>query len=408
MKRLILFVALFSPTLLLVTIMSFIMVQASTDAVYTVTTSADAGDGSLRQAILDANDNVGPDTIDFNLPPSTTIVLGGEQLPTIVDTLTIDGSTAVSLTISGDNQSRIFEIGPGANFTLTHVSLVRGFGALYINDSELNKSVVNIYNTHIVGNPNINWRSVYNNSYGIVTIQDSVIRDNHGGGIYNLYGAMTLENSIIENNSLPSGKGGGIYNHGGTLNLQNTVVQANYAEDGGGIYNIIGDVTISNSKIDNNAVKSNGRGGGIYAIRGVVTLNHSTVISNFGGANGGGISLGATLGDDGIINIEQSVIEQNSARVGGGISIEYGFAKINKSTISNNVAFASNGGGINNSYQLSIRNSTIYSNTAQYAGGGIISSGRPITLTNSTISGNSASYGGGIAFVSSGDLTLVK
>ena len=34
---------------------------------YTVTTTADTGPGSLRQAILDANANVGADTIAFNI-----------------------------------------------------------------------------------------------------------------------------------------------------------------------------------------------------------------------------------------------------------------------------------------------------------------------------------------------------
>ncbi len=36
-------------------------------ATYTVTVTTDAGPGSLRQAILDANANAGPDTIEFNI-----------------------------------------------------------------------------------------------------------------------------------------------------------------------------------------------------------------------------------------------------------------------------------------------------------------------------------------------------
>ncbi len=39
-------------------------------AVFTVTTTADSGTGSLRQAILDANANPGPHTIVFNIPDS--------------------------------------------------------------------------------------------------------------------------------------------------------------------------------------------------------------------------------------------------------------------------------------------------------------------------------------------------
>ena len=37
---------------------------------YTVTNTNDSGAGSLRQAIMDANTNVGADTIAFNIPGS--------------------------------------------------------------------------------------------------------------------------------------------------------------------------------------------------------------------------------------------------------------------------------------------------------------------------------------------------
>ena len=43
---------------------------AATAATYTVTTTADSGAGSLRQAILDANANAGADTIAFDIPGS--------------------------------------------------------------------------------------------------------------------------------------------------------------------------------------------------------------------------------------------------------------------------------------------------------------------------------------------------
>ena len=63
-------------------------------ATYTVTTTADSGPGSLRQAILDANANPGADTIAFSIAGSGvhTIAPAG-QLPTITDAVTIDGYT---------------------------------------------------------------------------------------------------------------------------------------------------------------------------------------------------------------------------------------------------------------------------------------------------------------------------
>jgi parallel beta-helix repeat protein len=72
-------------------------------AEYTVTTTADSGAGSLRQAILDANDNSGTDTIDFNIPTGSDpgcdagthlcTISPTSGLPTIAEAVTIDGTT---------------------------------------------------------------------------------------------------------------------------------------------------------------------------------------------------------------------------------------------------------------------------------------------------------------------------
>ncbi len=61
---------------------------------FTVTTTADSGAGSLRQAILDANANPGADTIAFNIVGSgvQTISLA-TALPNITDPVTLDGYT---------------------------------------------------------------------------------------------------------------------------------------------------------------------------------------------------------------------------------------------------------------------------------------------------------------------------
>ena len=61
---------------------------------FTVTNIADTGTGSLRQAITDANNHVGLDTIAFNIPGSGVhTITPATALPSIVDPLTIDGYT---------------------------------------------------------------------------------------------------------------------------------------------------------------------------------------------------------------------------------------------------------------------------------------------------------------------------
>ena len=63
-------------------------------SVMLVTDTNNAGPGSLRQAILDANANPGPDTIEFDIEPggAQTISLTS-PLPTVADAVTIDGTT---------------------------------------------------------------------------------------------------------------------------------------------------------------------------------------------------------------------------------------------------------------------------------------------------------------------------
>jgi hypothetical protein len=150
------------PLFFLAAFLSTLRTQASPASVFIVTNSNDIGAGSLRQAIIDANNSAGPDTIEFSLPANSTIVLGGSQLPTITDKLTIDGSTAVNLTISGNDQSRVFEIGSGTAVTLTYLEIISG--------TEMSGGGLNIDNSFVA------LENVY-------LLHNTVIFD--GGGIYN-------------------------------------------------------------------------------------------------------------------------------------------------------------------------------------------------------------------------------
>lgn len=59
---------------------------------FLVTTTADSGPGSLRQAILDANAHPGSDFITFNIPGGGVHTIApSSQLPIVTDTVTIDG-----------------------------------------------------------------------------------------------------------------------------------------------------------------------------------------------------------------------------------------------------------------------------------------------------------------------------
>lgn len=71
-----------------------IFVSPGLASTFTVTSTTDSGPGSLRQAILDANANLGADTISFNIPGTGVHTIGPVTvLPTITDSVVIDGYT---------------------------------------------------------------------------------------------------------------------------------------------------------------------------------------------------------------------------------------------------------------------------------------------------------------------------
>jgi parallel beta-helix repeat protein len=60
---------------------------------FTVTTFADSGAGSLRQAILDANSHPGAEIIDFQIGSGVQTIIPLSSLPTITGPVTIDATT---------------------------------------------------------------------------------------------------------------------------------------------------------------------------------------------------------------------------------------------------------------------------------------------------------------------------
>jgi formylglycine-generating enzyme required for sulfatase activity len=81
-------------------------------ATFTVTNANDAGAGSLRQAILDANTAPGADAITFSIS-SGTITLAS-SLPAITGAVTITGPGATGVTVNGANRYRVFAVDAGS------------------------------------------------------------------------------------------------------------------------------------------------------------------------------------------------------------------------------------------------------------------------------------------------------
>ena len=82
---------------------------------FTVINADDTGAGSLRQAITDANNHAGLDTIAFNIPGAGVhTITPASQLPSITSPVTLDGytqpGTSANTLATGDNAVLLIEI----------------------------------------------------------------------------------------------------------------------------------------------------------------------------------------------------------------------------------------------------------------------------------------------------------
>ena len=274
-----------------------------------VTSTADSGAGSLREAIALACPG---STITFASGVSTVTLTSGELA--INKNLTIQGPGANLLSVQrstagGTPNFRIFNIGSGLTVTLDRLTIANG----KVSNDSGNASGGGIYNTNsqlTITNSTLSGNSV-----------SSGAANGSGGGIYNYGGTLTVSNSTISGNSAggDGADGGGIYNTSfSRLTVTNSTLSGNavgggrYAQ-GGGIYNFNTTVTISNSTLSGNTAYGSrrGYGGGIYnGVASNLTITNSTLSGNI--ASGQDFSVGGIANDD-TVNIRNTIIAGNSA-----------------------------------------------------------------------------------------------
>jgi CSLREA domain-containing protein len=340
----------------------------------TVTTTSDlvADDGlcSLREAVIAANTDTasgsepgeclagnGDDTINFSLalPLPSTFVLtrsgaNEDNAATgdldIMGTLTINGAGLENTILDGDNADRVIQVLPGARVTFDGV-VVRN------------------------GNPGsgADGGGIKVDATGRMTLTNSSVKNNtavRGGGAM-VWGMLTLIDSNIANN-----QGGGVSNDAGLLDFTNAQVLEN--SGGFGIENK-NSATIT---FDGGEVRGN-IGGGIYNDVSTATLRNLDIISN---TIGGGVqNVGPTTRK---LTITNSSVMSNTATSGAGIlNLDGGVVVIENTRVSFNVASAG-GGGINNNGSLTMKGSTLNHNQAR-SGGGIDHNGFSLELTTAAV-----------------------
>ncbi|MBM4072251.1 MAG: hypothetical protein FJ271_25485 [Planctomycetes bacterium] len=367
-----------------------------TPAIYTVTNLADAGAGSLRQAVLNANAHAGADTIVFKDGLEGTIKLAGPGIA-ISDALLLDGPGASKITVQG--LGHIFDIMAPAT---TKVK-IDGLCLIRASDSAIhNRSSLTL--TGMIFSQN-------EGSFGAAVVTDGDLtvlqsrfvgnRVSLGGGAIFVSGGHTLVDqcSFVGNSAYSdtSGDGGAIYVNRGSMTLRRSTVTGNRArEDGGGVFfnELANYISVEKSVIENNQAVT-GEGGGIHAAAVTVTITDSKIRYNISYGDGGGIrSKGRT-------DIRRSSISGNVStnEDGGGISQSTNSLVLLDSSVSGNRADESGGGIflVGTTQDCTVRGSAISGNWAARTGGGLnaIDTIRPVYIQNSTISGNSAEGEGG-------------
>jgi hypothetical protein len=139
-----------------------------------------------------------------------------------------------------------------------------------------------------------------------------------GGAIYN-NSSMTLTNCTVSGNSTGD-RGAGIFSagNGTSLELDNCTVSRNVAtnsggdpDGGGGIFNFFSPLTLNNCTIANNST-TNGDGGGIYNGDGATLIvNNCTIAGNsVTTGNGGGILI---TNNSGTVYLTNTIVAGNTA-----------------------------------------------------------------------------------------------
>jgi hypothetical protein len=177
-----------------------------------------------------------------------------------------------------------------------------------------------------------------------VTLTNVRVADNYaslGGGIYvKSVKWMVLDTVEVVNNNT-NVDGGGIYfidqqgDQNSKLDIFGSTIRGNNANNaGGGIFSR-GALSVKNTLIENNWAK-NSSGGGIVTLH-TASIVHTSIINNHSQYSGGGIYNGES-GTNSTILISDSTIDGNISRFGGGIINKYGEVSLVNSTVSNNQA----------------------------------------------------------------------
>lgn len=405
---------------------------------FVVTSSKDAGPGSLRQKLAQARDG---DRITFALPDPSTILLNGRRLR-VAAGVTITGPGPRRLTIDAAHRSGIFLIATGRAVEIDRMTLQNGKagygGAIRANRGTLTVShAIFSDNAAIVGGGGIS-------SNGSVTVRTSRFAGNSAGGasarrafgaaIFSLGNRLEITASRFQSNTVLAPRGyayGGAIYCSGTTHLRGDRFDANgiaaQSAYGGALFGAI--VAGSGNRFTSNGVAGTvtASGGAVYA-QGPATFQGDVFRKNSASASGAqhyasGGAMALQVGGDTLDGVWlYDNLAQGPFANGGAIwigSFTSPTARVLRSTIRNNRATSttaastatnySGGGAVYNGGSLLLDASALFHNkAASFASGGALYNGGTARVVNSTLTNNSSATNGGGIEAAAGMITSVN
>lgn len=259
---------------------------------------------------------------------------------TINKAITVTAMNAVTPpVVDAQTNGRVFTIVSGP-VTLSNVELINGVaadgGAIKITNANVTATNLNIHN-NIANGASGSGGGILIGTGGFLTITGSDISNNQanraGGGIEINSGAanaLAMNNCTMDANNAGVAPATAAPGNGGAIHItgaSNAVIVGGSATnntaalEGGAHWNGTGTLDIDGSLIDNNSAAgaaSNEGGGGLFNAGGTMIINNATISNN--SATGTAGSGGGILNDFGNLFVMNSEISTNTAiRAGGGI-----------------------------------------------------------------------------------------
>lgn len=307
--------------------------------VFTVTNLNDAGPGSLRQAITEANANPGADEIVFAGEGANGTLELATDLPDITDDLSINGPGAEVLAISGGDINFVFDF-PTYDDDLDAYD----FGSGVVSDVTITGgsigaelAEVDVVNAVLSGSKG---SAIRDSAEAAFTLENTIVTgscsDPEPGPFtcaairmtgYNYLGELTLKNSVV------SGSGGTGVSTSSFAGIQNSTISQNAGfgvavEDGEVCSLTIENSTISGNKQDgihddtfcdellrikilNSTISGNGGNGLLGSDRfylGIPGLDVEIESSTIAGNEGNGI----LIGNDAEVILQNTIVAENA------------------------------------------------------------------------------------------------